>query len=587
MKKTSILSWKNSRKYYSPRTKEDHLLIHINVNDIALIDEVSLELHENLNILTGETGAGKSMIIDSINFALGGRTPRSIIRRGEKSALVELLFDLNSKDVNDKLEELGIDQEEHILISRKLYATGRTIYKINGQTVTRKMLKQISVLLLDVHGQHEHQSLLNTSKHIDLLDKFGGKELANNLDQLASIYDQYVKLEKELDHLMGDDKTRIQMIDMLQFQIKEIKEAGLKIGEDTSLMEDMKILGNAEKIKENLQQAYDFLHAQDTGTMGVIGTLGEAIAAISNISDINDDLGQIHKDLENIEMQLWEIIPEVRTLNENIEYDPETLFEVQQRLDLIITLKRKYGDTTQEILSHYDQLKKDLKTLQNSDEKREKLNQEMAVMEAKMTKICAKISKIRMTQAKEVSSRIEKELHELQIENAQFQIKVSQRDHIKSNGIDDVEFMISTNIGEPMQSLGKIVSGGEMSRIMLALKTILADVDDISTLIFDEIDTGISGRTAQKVAEKLAIIAKRHQVICITHLPQIAAMSDYHYLIEKSIDNSRPNTHVALLKEDHIIEEISRLMAGATITATTMKNAKEIKSMATQFKETL
>ncbi len=564
------------------------MLIHINVNDIALIDEVSLELHENLNILTGETGAGKSMIIDSINFALGGRTSKSIIRRGEKSALVELLFDHNSKEVKNKLEEFGIDQEdEHILISRKLYDSGRTIYKINGQTVTRKMLTEISGMLLDVHGQHEHQSLLNASKHINLLDKFGGKALGKYLSELEMIYDKYVLLEKELEHLMGDDKTRIQMIDILKFQIKEIKEAALKVGEDKNLMEEMKILGNAEKIKENLQEAYDYLNGEETSEMGALSALGEAIKSISNISDISDDLGQIYSDLQNIEVQLWEIIPEIRTLNEAVDYEPEALFEIQQRLDLIYNLKRKYGDTIEEILAHYKQLCIDLDNLQNSDEKRKEVNSEMKKLESKMNDICKKISMIRQEQAKKVSSRIEKELHELQIDNAKFEIKVSQRSKIKHNGMDDVEFMISTNIGEPMQSLGKIVSGGEMSRIMLALKTILADVDEISTLIFDEIDTGISGRTAQKVAEKLAIIAKRHQVICITHLPQIAAMSDYHYLIEKSIDNSRPNTHVTLLNQSKIVEEISRLMGGAEITTTTIESAKEIKNMATNFKEAL
>jgi len=564
------------------------VLIHINVNNIALIDEVSIELHENLNILTGETGAGKSMIIDSINFALGERTSKSIIRRGEKSASVELLFDHNTKEVYTKLEEFGIDREDaQILISRKLYDTGRTIYKINGQTVTRKMLTEISTMLLDVHGQHEHQSLLDASKHINLLDKFGGKPIAKKLSELQIIYDKYTVLEKELDHLMGDDKTRIQMIDILKFQTKEIKEAALKVGEDKILMGEMKVLGNAEKIKLNLQEAYDYLHSENTGNVGVIGTLGEAISAISNISDISDQLNQIYKDLQNIEVQLWEVIPEIRTLNEAIEYEPETLFEIQQRLDLIYSLKRKYGDTIEEILSHHQQLCSDLDALQNSDEKREQVSGEMKVLEAKMIAICSEISDVRKEQAKKVSNRIEKELHELQIENAKFEIKVTPRLKIRHNGIDDVEFMISTNIGEPMQSLGKIVSGGEMSRIMLALKTILADVDDISTLIFDEIDTGISGRTAQKVAEKLAIIAKRHQVICITHLPQIAAMSDYHYLIVKSIDNSRPNTHVSLLNAKNIVEEISRLMAGAEITNKTIESAQEIKNMATTFKQNL
>lgn len=564
------------------------MLVHINVKNIALIDEVSLELHESLNILTGETGAGKSMIIDSINFALGGRVPKTIIRRGEKSAYVDLLFHNNSPITVAKLDEFGILQEDDcILISRTLHTTGRTIYKINGQTVTRAMLKEISAILLDVHGQHEHQSLLDPAGHIGLLDRFGGRALTDNLSKLQTIYYDYQKLEGKLEHLMGDDKTRAQMIDILQFQIKEIEDAHLIIGEDTTLMEEMKVLGNAEKITSSLQETYDCLHIENQEGIGVTEILGEAIKAMSAVSDINKDLLSIYEELQNIEAQVWEIVPTLRNLSETIEYDPEQLLIIQQRLDIIYKLKRKYGDSIEEILAHYEKITGDLDLLENSDQQREQIKHEMEILETKMMTICDVISEIRKKQAKKVSVRIEKELQELQIENAKFNIEVNLKPKISRSGIDEVEFMISTNIGEPMQPLGKIASGGEMSRIMLAIKTVLADVDEISTLIFDEIDTGISGRTAQKVAEKLAFIAKKHQVICITHLPQIAVMSDFHYLIEKNSKNNRTNTHVFLLNEEKIIEEISRLMAGALITDTTLKNAKEIKNMATEFKKKL
>jgi len=564
------------------------MLVHINVKNIALIDEVSLELHENLNILTGETGAGKSMIIDSINFALGGRVPRTIIRRGEEFASVELLFDHHSKTTLAKLEAFGIRQDdEYILISRILYAKGRSIYKINGQTVTMSMLKEISGSLLDVHGQHEHQSLLNPSSHIELLDRFGGKKLSDHLLELQSLYSDHQKLEAKLKHLMGDDKTRAQMIDILKYQIKEIEDAHLKAGEEETLMQDMKVLGSSEKIKSCLQETYDYLNTDSSESIGVTKVLGEAIKAISAVSDINPELSQIYKELQNIEIQVWDIIPTIRDLSETIEYSPEQLFKIQQRLDLVYKLKRKYGDSIKEILSHYSQLCEELKLLENNDQQREQLKEEIEYLEKKMTAICQVITTIRKEQAKKVSTRIEKELHELQIENAKFNIEVSPKPKTSRNGIDHVEFMISTNVGEPMQALTKIASGGEMSRIMLAIKAVLADVDEISTLIFDEIDTGISGRTAQKVAEKLAFIAKKHQVICITHLPQIAAMSDYHYLIEKDNDNQRTNTHVCLLNEKSIIDEISRLMAGALITNTTIENAKEIKNMATKFKQAL
>lgn len=564
------------------------MLVHINVKNIALIDEVSLELHENLNILTGETGAGKSMVIDSINFALGSRVPRTIIRRGEEFASVELLFDHHKAVTLAKLKEFGIRQDdEYILISRTLYVKGRSIYKINGQTVTMSMLREISGFLLDIHGQHEHQSLLDPSSHMELLDRFGGSELQKHLSELEILYPQYQELEEKLQHLMGDDQTRARMIDILKFQIKEIADADLKIGEDTDLMEKMKVIGSSEKIKSSLQEAYDYLHMDNPEVVGVTKVLGEAIKTISDISDINRELKEIYEELQNIEVLLWDIIPTIRDLSDTVEYDPEKLFEIQQRLDLIYKLKRKYGESIEEILSHYDEISNELDLLENSDQQREKVKREMDALQKKMTVISQDITRIRTKQAKKISGRIEKELHELQIENAKFKIEVSSKDAISRTGMDDVEFMISTNIGEPMQALTKIASGGEMSRIMLAIKTILADVDDISTLVFDEIDTGISGRTAQKVAEKLAFIAKKHQVICITHLPQIAAMSDYHYLIEKSNHDNRTNTYVKLLDDQRIIDEIGRLMAGAHITSTTITSAKEIKKMGTEFKNAL
>lgn len=564
------------------------MLVHINVKNIALIDEVSLELHENLNILTGETGAGKSMLIDSINFALGGRTSKSIIRRGEKYASVELLFHHNNEKVLAKLDEFDIKHEDgYVLISRTLHLSGKTIYKINGQTVTRSMLKEISVLLLDVHGQHEHQSLLDASAHIELLDRFGGKTLTNYLDKLERLYEKYNQLKTKLENLMGDDKKRVQMIDILQFQIKEIKEANLKVGEDDTLMEEMKLLSNAEKIKENLNNAYMHLHTENAEIRGAADVLGEAISAISTIADMSGELKEIYLQLQNIETQVWDIIPQIRHFNETIEYNPEVLFEVQQRLDLIYKLKRKYGNTIEEILSYYNQLCTDLDGLENSEEQRKQVKKEIDILEQEMILICDSITKIRIAQAEKISTLIEQELHELQMENAKFKIDVSSKSKISKNGMDEVEFLITTNLGEPMQPLEKIASGGEMSRVMLAIKTVLAGVDEISTLIFDEIDTGISGRTAQKVAEKLAFIANKHQVICITHLAQIAAMADHHYLIEKNNDENRTNTSVNLLNDDLAVQEISRLMGGAIITSTTIENASEIKNMAIEFKQAL
>lgn len=449
------------------------------------------------------------------------------------------------------------------------------------------MLTEISALLLDIHGQHEHQSLLSQASHIDLLDRFGGNVLAKHLEDLKQLYANYSNLKATLESLMGDDKKRAQMIDILQFQIKEIEEAALKVGEDDSLTQEMKILGNAEKIKTNLNQAYMSLYTENRDVLGAIDLLGETIVAISAIEDMDPELGQIYSQLQDIETQIWDVLPQIRNFNEKVEFDQEMLFEIQQRLDLIYKLKRKYGNTIDEILVYYHQLCKELELLQNSEEQREKLKQDISILKEKMNTLCKMISDIRIKQAKKISFRIEKELHELQMENARFKIDVRPKDKISHNGMDDVEFMISANIGEPLQPLEKIASGGEMSRVMLAIKTVLADVDEISTLIFDEIDTGISGRTAQKVAEKLSFIAKKHQVICITHLPQIAAMADYHYLIKKDSDDHRTHTDVNLLQQDEMVKEISRLMGGAVITNTTIENAKEIKNMATEFKKTL
>ncbi|NLP46612.1 MAG: DNA repair protein RecN [Epulopiscium sp.] len=562
------------------------MLIHLYIKNIALIDEIHLDLHESFNILTGETGAGKSILIDSINLALGGRVNRELIRNKEEEAVVELLFQIHNETTLKILEKFGLstDEEQCLLVSRTIQKTGRSLSRINGRLVTLSMLKEITAHLIDVHGQHEHQSLLNTSMHIELLDQFCPKELKELKQQLSILYQKYSQFKHQLNRFSFNEQEKIRQLDLLEFQLNEINQANLREEEEEKLLVKRKIYSNAQKISTGLYQVYQLLQGENQQTKSVIEQLGEVISILGELSTIDPSLNSLYQNIETIHIQLQEYNRDLSTYLVEIENDPHILDQIENRLHIIYNLKRKYGSSITEILRYKKQLESEIEILQHSQEHNEYIRKEMNKIQKQMEELCHSITIIRKKTGLQLEQQIEKHLQSLQLKDSKFKISIENKINISSNGWDKVEFLISTNIGEPVKPLTKIASGGEMSRIMLAIKTVLADVDDIETLIFDEIDTGISGRTAQKVAEKLMFIAKQHQIICITHLPQIAAMADRHYLIQKTTKNTHTTTYIHLLSDEQIIQELARLVGGAVITSTTLKNAKEMKQLANQLK---
>lgn len=558
------------------------MLEYLHIKNVALIDEQSINFSDGLNILTGETGAGKSMLIEAINFVLGEKVSKDFIRNGQKSALVEILFFLKDTRIIKAIENMDIelDADKTLIISRELNKNGRTICKINGKATTINMIREISSILIDMHGQHQHQSLLNPAKHINLLDQFCTGEFFELKRELSKQYCEYKNIKTNINQLIGDENQRQQKIDMLQYQIKEIETAQLKTDEEDNLLQQKKILANAEKLNRQLEEVNILLNGDDLNTEGAISQISKLSNLLKDLSSIDISLIEVSRLVDNVELQLGEIVLEIRHYNKNVDYNPNDLYGIETRLDLIYNLKKKYGSNIKEILDYYEKIKTQLDFIVNSEQQLIKLNKELKLKEKNINELCKKISDIRKLKANEIQKQIESILVDLEMKSAKFKIQIDKKENFTDNGWDKVEFLISTNKGEDLKPLSKIASGGEMSRIMLAIKTVLADIDNIETLIFDEIDTGVSGRTAQKVAEKMKYISKSHQILCITHLPQIAAMADSHYLIEKKEQNNRTITQVYDLTLEQSILELARLIGGVTITNSTIIAAKEMKQLA-------
>ena len=560
------------------------MLSFLHVKNIALIDEIHLELGKHLNIFSGETGAGKSMLIDSIQFAIGNRTTKQIIRKGQQYAYVKLGFKDTYKRTIDFLEEQGIGyDDENITIERIFYQSGRTVYKINDYTSTRQVVKDLAALLIDVHGQHEPQSLLDVSKHIHMLDSFGDEEFLKQKIKYKACYEKYCTTKAEIEKIAIDDRKRLQLHDMLVFQINEINRSKLKIGEEETLKADYEILSHAEKIIHQCQKAYDALESGRDGESGATALVGQGVYALQDVSSISEELQGMHQELQGIEAQLQEVSYAIRKYTDTIEYSPENLAETQARLDTIYRLKQKYGSSIAEILAYKDKCEEELNDLNSGEENKEKLSKILEEAERELTSVGKSLSEKRLALAKRIEKEIDHHLHDLQMPHAAFKVAVTPEKSFSKWGTDSVEFLIRTNLGEDVHSLSKIASGGEISRVMLAIKTVLVLGDAIETVIFDEIDTGISGLAAQKVAEKLGTIAEERQVICITHLPQIAAMGDQNYLIEKKVVDEQTQTSLIRLQEETIHKELCRLMGGL-VTSSTLESAKELKMAAEKYK---
>lgn len=559
------------------------MLSCLHVRNIALIDEVTLNLHTKLNIFSGETGAGKSMLIDSIQFAIGNRTSKQIIRKGQQCAYVKLIFiDTEGMGI-DYIEENGFPYEgQQIELERTLYTSGRTVYKINGVTTTRQTIKELAALLIDVHGQHEPQSLLDVSTHVHMLDSFGDEVFLNAKAAYRANYEKWYSLKNELNKVDMDDRKRLQLKDMLEFQINEIQACNLKPNEEEDLKSQYEILSHAEKILMQCQRAYDFLEGESRD-MGATTLIGRASQSLQDISGISVELGELYDQLLSIEAQLQDTSYQIRRYVDNVEYSPELLMEVQNRLDTIYRLKQKYGSSIEEILNYKEQCERELSELVSSEENKEKIQLEVKRLEEVLIEEAEQLSAMRQQIADDIEVKIDGHLKDLQMPHAKFKVKIVKEQSFNKLGQDEVEFLIRTNLGEDLHPLSKIASGGEISRVMLAIKTVLVLGDTINTVIFDEIDTGISGLAAQKVGEKLAVISRARQVICITHLPQIAAMGDKHYLIEKKVMDEHTKTMLEELEQDQIHKELCRLMGGL-ITENTLQSAKEIKESASTYK---
>lgn len=560
------------------------MLLQLDIKNIALIEEVSIEMGAGLNVLTGETGAGKSIIIDSINAVLGERVSKDIIRTGEDKAYVEAAFQIDNACFDDIWNVMGMEPEEDgtLILSREITQSGRNICRVNGKMVALSLLRQIGERLIDIHGQHDNQSLLKTESHIDLLDSFGGDSIKQIKEEYLTLLEQYKENRSRIKAISGNPGERERKIDLLKFQINEIKSAKLKNDEE-ELNKQKLLLTNAEKIKESLSVTYSLLSSGERGEQAAVDSINSALSQLSSITRLDSCYEDMYNRIKEALYQLEDIADDVRKNCDNIEYDPKLLEEIEERLDQIFKLKRKYGATIDDIIKYCEKSEEQLEQLEKSEEYITKLRQQQAELVEKLLNRSMKLNEERRRAASILESRIGEQLDELEMKNSKFKVDIEYNDTADENGIkftrnglDKVEFLISPNLGEPLKPLAKIASGGEMSRVMLAIKNILAEVDKIPTMIFDEIDTGISGKAAQKVGEKLAGISEGHQVICVTHLAQIACMADNNYLIEKVSNNSSTNTNVIMLDRDGKIREIARLIGGTFTTDTSLKYAEEL-----------
>ena len=556
------------------------MLLGLNVKNLALIEKAEVEFAGGLNILTGETGAGKSIIIGSVGLALGGKASKDMIRQGEESASVELLFSVDDEKKREALKALDVtpDEDGLLIISKKI-TQARSISRINDETVTTARLRAVTGLLLDMHGQHDHQSLLHRQKHLEILDEYSRSETEQLKKQVSDGYRTYQSLKSAMESFSLDAEGRRREADFTRFEIDEIENAGIRPGEEEELSARYRKYVHGQKIVSSIQTAARAVDNEE---------IGRALREVESVVAYDDGLKEIHDSLADAESILNDLGRAISDYMNEMEFDEEEFKKTENRLDFIRSLMAKYGNTEEAVLLALAEKKETLARLEHYDELAEKARKELRAQERKMLDLCEKLSAARMAAAKVLEERIRAELLDLNFLHVDFKIEVRKLPEFNASGFDEVEFLISTNPGSiPPRPLGEVASGGELSRIMLAIKTVLADTDDIPTLIFDEIDTGISGRTAQKVSERLSYIAGKHQVLCITHLPQIAAMADTHFEIKKTVENGKTVTRIHRLDPEEQVEELARLLGGAEITEAVKENAREMKRLAEEKKKGL
>ncbi len=539
------------------------MITTLHIKNIGIIDDLCVELNSGFNVFTGETGAGKTLIIDAINIISGGRFSKEIIRKGEEYSFMELnLFLPNNENAIDG----------NVIVSREVHSNGRNSCKINGRLVTVTELKEFMNSVIDIHGQNDNQKILNSKYHIKYLDDFAGSGLLSEQKEYKDLFFKYNELKNKLKENLGDEKEKQRRLDLLQYEFDEIDKAKLKVGEEESLIEKRNLFINFEKISTNLNEANANIEKS-------VETVSNGVKALEKIESIDKIYSQKLEELKNIYYELEEFSRDISYLDSDMFYDANEQNEIEERLDLIFSLKRKYGNSIEEILEYKNKIEMEIDRINNLDEVNRKIRKELENITNLMKEKSDKMHELRVKTSQILSEKINLELNDLEMPNAKFMIDIKTLDEFNKTGLDDVNFLISTNLGEDAKELSKIASGGEMSRIMLAIKTVLADTDSTPILIFDEIDTGISGKAAKSVGQKLKLIGKGHQVICITHQPSIAAKGDYNYFISKSVNKQRTHTEIRKLEEDEIIDEIARISNG-DITDIAKKHAIELRKSA-------
>ncbi|MBL4954022.1 DNA repair protein RecN [Neobacillus sp. YIM B02564] len=562
------------------------MLAELSIKNFAIIEKVSISFEKGLTVLTGETGAGKSIIIDAIHLLTGGRGSAEFVRHGEDKAEIEGLFQIENPNhpVYGKALEFGIDIEEGMVILRRdIFRSGKSVCRINGKLVTISILREVGATLVDIHGQHEHQELMDETRHLPLLDQFGAREIAASLQEYQQIFHRFEQTQSRLKALSENDRQMAHRLDLIQFQYDEIQKANLKLNEDEELLEEKRKLANFEKIYEAIQLSFSGLQGEQRG----LDWIGLVMGHMENAASLDASYKELYEAVASSYYQLEDTARSLRNQLDILEYDPQRLNEIEDRLNEINQLKRKYGKTIPEILEYAAKIEEEIETIQNKETHITELEKELNSIKKDLRIEAKQLTELRHKWGEKLTGLIHKELKDLYMDKTVFEIHFeTEQDHFSRNGADHVEFYISTNPGEPLKPLTKIASGGELSRIMLALKSIFSKHQGVTSIIFDEVDTGVSGRVAQAIAEKIYKVALDSQVLCISHLPQVAAMADTHLFISKMIKDGRTSTAVTALTEQEKIKEISRMISGVEITDLTKQHAEELLHLAAETKRT-
>ncbi|WP_339162934.1 DNA repair protein RecN [Siminovitchia sp. FSL W7-1587] len=556
------------------------MLQELSIRNFAIIDKISISFSEGLTVLTGETGAGKSIIIDAVHLLVGGRGSAEFVRHGEKKAEIEGLFFIHDEhSCIKKASEYGIDVEEGmVVLRREISNTGKSVCRVNGKLVTIATMREIGSSLIDIHGQHEHQELMNDALHVLLLDQYGKKEIVPARERYTNVYEKYLEVQNKIKELSKTEQQMAHRLDLLQFQMREIEKANLKMNEDDLLEEERKRLVNFEKLFGSLKDGYEQLQGDQRG----LDSIGRAMSMLETAAEVDSKYQSIKESVSNSYYMLEDAVLTIRTELDMLEYDPMRLNEIESRLNEINQLKRKYGYTVEQILDYYEKIKEEAESILNKESRLEELQKQLDKLKKQLMDIGNHLTKIRKKWANKLTNAIHRELKELYMDKTVFEVTFNEQ-LPSGNGLDNIQFYISTNPGEPLKPLSKVASGGELSRIMLALKTIFST--RVTSVIFDEVDTGVSGRVAQAMAEKMYKISVNSQVLCISHLPQVAAMADHHMLIAKEIIHKRTRTTIKNLTEKEKIKEIGRMISGTEITDITKRHAKELLQSAYTIKK--